>query len=162
MAKLLFIFIIALSTSSISHSVEAAYDLAEAKHWKIVNYWAEWCTPCRQEIPELNHLSLLLKESNITVVGVNYDDLDADELTAVVQRMGIKFVQLTEQQKALLTFPAPAALPATYIISPSGELKLRLLGKQTAENILIGLAQVKPDFSISSSSIQKPRTADDM
>ena len=71
-----------------------------------------------------------------------------DELASVVKRMDIGFPQLNARQQAVFKFPLPAALPATYIVSPVGELKLRLMGKQTLDNILAGLAKVKPDFSV--------------
>ena len=134
----------------LSHSAETTEVLQQkiTKNWIVINYWAEWCSPCRQEIPELNRLTVLLKETDVRVVGINFDDLVGDELANVVKRMDIRFPQLNTQQQAAFNFPLPAALPATYIVSPLGELKLRLMGKQTLDNILAGLAQVKPDFSV--------------
>jgi thiol-disulfide isomerase/thioredoxin len=142
---------------NICHSAESTEILQQkiTKNWQIINYWAEWCTPCRQEIPELNRLSVLLNDTNVRVVGINYDDLVGDELADVVKRMKIIFPQLNDKQQATFNFPMPAALPATYIVSPSGELKLRLIGKQTLENILTGLAQIKPDFSVENLAIDK-------
>ena len=161
MVKYITLFTITLlmtfSFIQVSHSAETAEISLhkEAGNWKIINYWAEWCTPCRQEIPELNRLSILLNDSNISVVGINYDDLVGDELADVVSRMDINFPQLNKQQQARFNFPVPAALPATYIVSPSGELKLRLIGKQTLENILSGLVQVNPNFSLDELIINK-------
>ena len=39
-------------------------------HWRVVNYWAVWCSPCREEIPELNQLH---HETDLVVFAVNYD-----------------------------------------------------------------------------------------
>jgi thiol-disulfide isomerase/thioredoxin len=151
------ILLIALSFMQVSHAAETTKVSTPkvAGNWTIINYWAEWCTPCRQEIPELNRLSILLEKANVKVVGVNYDDLVGDELAEVISRMNIKFPQLNKQQQAQFNFPVPAALPATYIVSPSGELKLRLIGKQTLENILSGLTQVNPSFSVNELTINK-------
>ena len=44
--------------------------LPEQGHWRIVNYWAVWCGPCREEIPELNRLH---EETDLVVFAVNYD-----------------------------------------------------------------------------------------
>ena len=41
--------------------------------WVLVNYWAEWCKPCLEEIPELNHLD---KSPGISVLGVNFDGVE--------------------------------------------------------------------------------------
>ena len=46
--------------------------------WLVINYWAEWCTPCIKEIPELNQLAQQYPE--LAVVGVNFDGTEGDEL----------------------------------------------------------------------------------
>ena len=43
----------------------------------VINYWAEWCTPCREEIPEFNELYRESGAGGPVVVGVNYDGFDA-------------------------------------------------------------------------------------
>ena len=150
MTKFTLILLMIVSFIKRCHSAETTDVLLQktTTNWMVINYWAEWCNPCRQEIPALNRLSVLLNETNVRVVGVNFDDLIGDALANVVKRMKIRFPQLNTQQQAVLNLPVPAALPATYIVSPLGELKLRLIGKQTLSNILAGLAQVKPDFSV--------------
>ena len=45
----------------------------------IINYWATWCAPCRDEIPELNELAHELSES-LLVIGVNFDQVMGEEL----------------------------------------------------------------------------------
>jgi thiol-disulfide isomerase/thioredoxin len=150
MTKFTLTLLMIFSLIKLGHSAETSKISPQetTNNWIVINYWAEWCRPCRQEIPELNRLSVLLNETNVRVVGVNYDDLVGDELASVVKRMDIGFPQLNARQQAVFKFPLPAALPATYIVSPVGELKLRLMGKQTLDNILAGLAKVKPDFSV--------------
>src|SRR5690606_11211450 len=41
--------------------------------WLVINYWAEWCAPCRKEIPELNALPEHI--DGVRVLGVNFDGL---------------------------------------------------------------------------------------
>jgi thiol-disulfide isomerase/thioredoxin len=41
--------------------------------WLIINYWAEWCAPCRKEIPELNELHHDGADAGVVVLGVNFD-----------------------------------------------------------------------------------------
>ena len=54
----------------------------QSADWVIVNYWAEWCAPCRKEIPELNELNdFQMKDGNvIKVYGVNFDLLGREDL----------------------------------------------------------------------------------
>ena len=58
-------------------SVSGAKVTLSGSDWLVVNYWAEWCGPCRHEIPELNELDGYTDESNVglsvRVLGVNYD-----------------------------------------------------------------------------------------
>ncbi|WP_163028612.1 TlpA disulfide reductase family protein, partial [Pseudomonas viridiflava] len=65
-------------------------------HWLVVNYWAEWCGPCRVEIPEFNQLSEQLKDKKVTVLGVNFDNLQGDELKKAANALGIKFTVLAQ------------------------------------------------------------------
>ena len=61
--------------------------------WVVINYWAEWCAPCREEIPELNELVAIAEEqgAEFQVYGVNYDRLQGSDLTEVMERMQIEF-----------------------------------------------------------------------
>ena len=65
----------------------------QSADWVIVNYWAEWCAPCRKEIPELNELNdFQMKDGNvIKVYGVNFDLLGREDLKRVAEKMNIKF-----------------------------------------------------------------------
>jgi len=57
--------------------------------WLVINYWAEWCGPCRTEVPELNALDSA--RDDVTVLGVNFDGLQGDELAAAADDLGIAF-----------------------------------------------------------------------
>ena len=65
----------------------------QSADWVIVNYWAEWCAPCRKEIPELNELNdFQMKDGKvIKVYGVNFDLLGREDLKRVTEKMNIKF-----------------------------------------------------------------------
>ena len=102
--------------------------------WLLINYWAEWCEPCRDEIPELNALHHAQPE--VAVVGVNFDGVTDAKLNALIARMGIEFPVLTEDPRPLWGYEAPAALPMTVLIAPDGVLRKRLLGPQTQESLL--------------------------
>ena len=106
------------------------------KHWLIVNYWAEWCGPCRTEIPELNHLADELKSRNVGVFGVNFDNVQGAELKEASEKLGIKFTVLAQDPAELFELPRSEALPVTYIIDDKGKVREQLLGEQTAAGVL--------------------------
>ena len=101
--------------------------------WLIVNYWAEWCAPCRAEIPELNALHKERASTGIVVLGVNYDGLVGDKLEEVTERMGIEFPVLVDDPRERWGYDLPAVLPSTVLIDPEGNLHRQLQGPQTAE-----------------------------
>ncbi|NNC54661.1 MAG: TlpA family protein disulfide reductase, partial [Pseudomonadales bacterium] len=106
-----------------------------AGRWVLINYWAEWCGPCIEEIPELNALQAAHSEK-LAVLAVNFDRIEGDALRELAQRMGIEF-QLLEQDPAdALRLSRPSALPATYLFEPDGSLAAVLVGPQTAEMLL--------------------------
>ncbi|QXI27294.1 TlpA disulfide reductase family protein [Pseudomonas vanderleydeniana] len=113
------------------------------KHWKVVNYWAEWCGPCRTEIPELNALSEQLKEQSVGVFGVNFDGLQGDDLNKAAEALGIRFTVLAQDPADLFELPRSEALPVTYIIDDKGKVREQLMGEQTAAGVLAKLKALK-------------------
>lgn len=108
--------------------------------WRIVNYWSEWCAPCRVEIPMFNELSVRLANSNVMIVGVNFDE-DPRELTLqIADEMGIEFTVLSQETVDLLGMKPPDVLPTTYLLSPSNEVMAKLIGMQSEQDILEALA----------------------
>ena len=102
--------------------------------WILVNYWAEWCAPCRKEIPELNRLHAERNASGVVVVGVNYDGLTGEKLRNLVGEMKIRFPVLVEDPRARWNAEQPSVLPTTLVIGPDGQLKEVLVGPHTYES----------------------------
>ncbi len=100
--------------------------------WVVVNFWAEWCAPCRKEIPELNELD---REPGIQVLGVDFDRHEGDELTGIIEKMGIQFPVLFDGQVGDLRLPWPSVLPVTYLIH-DGNLVETLQGPQTQQGLI--------------------------
>ncbi|SDS72775.1 Thiol-disulfide isomerase or thioredoxin [Halopseudomonas xinjiangensis] len=102
--------------------------------WLVVNYWAEWCGPCREEIPELNALSI--ERPDVAVVGINFDGLTGEQLREVSDQMNIRFPVLEHEFAAAMGLAKPAVIPTTYLFAPGGQQTAALQGPQTAEALL--------------------------
>jgi len=100
--------------------------------WVLVNYWAEWCKPCLEEIPELNAID---KAPDISVLGVNFDDVQGGALAELGEQMGIEYTMLADDPGPGFGWQLPVALPATFIVNPDGELVEARFGPQTEEGI---------------------------
>ncbi len=105
--------------------------------WLVINYWAEWCAPCRKEIPELNELN---HEEEILVLGVNYDGLVGDKLTTLMSEMDVQFPVLVEDPRERWAVEQPQVLPATLIVDPGGALKEVIVGPQTLASLKASIA----------------------
>ncbi|AOE50071.1 TlpA family protein disulfide reductase [Kangiella sediminilitoris] len=102
--------------------------------WLVINFWAEWCPPCLEEIPELG----LLADENpdIAVLGVSYDKLDNSELKTLVDKLDIRYPIVATSPMPYLPVTKPQSLPGTYLVSPSGQTMGPILGKVDREKIL--------------------------
>ena len=103
----------------------------QSDQWNVINYWAIWCKPCREEIPELNRLD---QEADITVVGVNFDGKQGTGLAADVADLDIQFRVIADPAD-ILGISRPTVLPTTLVVSPEGEVIATLVGPQTASSI---------------------------
>ena len=103
--------------------------------WVVLNYWAEWCGPCRTEIPELNAAAKDWQAQGVSVLGVNFDGLRGDELKKASEALGIGFTVLADDPAERYDLPRSEALPVTYIIDDKGKVREQLMGEQTAEGL---------------------------
>ena len=112
------------------------------KGWVLVNFWAPWCTPCIEEIPELNRLALELPEPLVAVVGVYFDPISSAKLKSQVKKFNIHF-KIISIDSPTLPVPSPNMLPANYLVSPAGHIHGPLLGPQTQKSILEAISTYK-------------------
>ncbi|MCO1334041.1 TlpA family protein disulfide reductase [Microbulbifer sp. OS29] len=103
----------------------------------LVNYWAEWCKPCREEVPVLNQLNQ--RNENIVVIGVNFDALSAAEIQVQAEKLGIEFPVLASEPLGRWGQPKPEVLPSTFIIGADGQWRKTLVGPQDSEDFLSAL-----------------------
>jgi thiol-disulfide isomerase/thioredoxin len=123
-----------------------------------INYWAEWCKPCRQEIPELNALQHQYGD-RVQVLGVNFDGVNFDSalfngtqsnsteddpLVKQSKAMGIEFPVLTTDPRQQFAVKASGVLPETLVIGPQGTFQTVLLGPQTVEKLEAIINELAP------------------
>ena len=101
----------------------------------VLNYWAKWCKPCLEEIPELNLLAAE-QGDKLSVIGVNFDILPVPELTAQVLSFGIDYPVVTADPADYLNLDKPEVLPTTYVLNSDLQLVKVLVGPQTRQSIL--------------------------
>lgn len=91
--------------------------------WVMVNFWASWCVPCRDEAKALNRLQEERGGPSFTVVGVDSNDLSPDA-RAFVKRYGVDYPQLRDAHDELNHEFGTTGVPESYLFDPRGRLKL--------------------------------------
>ncbi|WP_439106118.1 TlpA family protein disulfide reductase [Congregibacter sp.] len=140
-ARLFLLVITLMPTITLADPVDVDVDVG-GRVWHVVNYWSEWCSPCRKEIPMLNVLSTELDPLQAKLVGVNFDDHPHPETIKIALKLGITFPSLTRAEVQALNLPLPDVMPTTYIVSPKNELVLKLIGLQSRDQLLKELSQL--------------------
>ncbi|HKX40163.1 MAG TPA: TlpA disulfide reductase family protein [Burkholderiaceae bacterium] len=88
----------------------------------MVNFWATWCGPCRQEMPHLNRLYEKYRASGFVLLGVNVDD-DAANAVALAAKLGIAFPVLLDTNKGVSKLYDLSTMPSTVLIDRDGKVR---------------------------------------
>ncbi len=97
----------------------------------LLNFWASWCDPCREEAPSLNQLQQRIAPLGGVVVGVDagVDETDAsynDFLTS----FNINFPTYLDSSKRIAFDYGTTAYPETYVIDRNGRIERKIVGPQ--------------------------------
>ncbi|MGD2075068.1 MAG: TlpA disulfide reductase family protein [Gammaproteobacteria bacterium] len=103
--------------------------------WVIVNYWATWCPPCQEEIPELVDFHERHKNDDAVVIGINFEDVGRDQLESFVESYLISYPILRSEPLPETPLGPIPGLPTTYIVAPDGSPVARQVGPVTGEQL---------------------------
>jgi len=107
--------------------------LAEYRgRWVLVNFWASWCVPCRQEAPALEDFQRRHGDGRFTVLGIDSRDLSGDG-RGFVRRYGLSYPQLRDGDGGAAHDYGTTGVPENFLIGPEGKVRLLLRGPVTAE-----------------------------
>jgi thiol-disulfide isomerase/thioredoxin len=132
-----------LSLASIARAAEFAmtdtsgkvHKLSQYKgKWVLVNFWATWCPPCLEEIPDLVELHENRK-NNLVVLGVALDYRDGGQVKDFADSMLVSYPVILGDRKMAAQVGPVDGLPTTYLYNPQGKLVARQLGAITRADV---------------------------
>jgi peroxiredoxin len=88
----------------------------------MVNFWATWCGPCRQEMPLLDELYSRYERVGFSLLGVNIDD-DSRKAMNMVSELGVSFPVLFDARKEVSKLYKVEAMPVTVLIDREGTVR---------------------------------------
>jgi peroxiredoxin len=110
----------------------------------VLNFWATWCPPCREEMPELSALNTEYQDKNVIVIGIALDDVAL--MKAFTEENQISYPLLSaEETGANLAFNLgnnKSALPYTVIIKPDGTIAKFYFGRISKTLLEVALLEI--------------------
>jgi thiol-disulfide isomerase/thioredoxin len=106
--------------------------------WVLINFWATWCGPCRDEMPYLQQIYDDYT-NQLTVLGVNMREAP-DEIQPFIDEIGVDFPILLNPNDEMLLWYGPRGLPLTYVIAPDGSVAHKQFGPLEPETFDAWLA----------------------
>ncbi len=88
----------------------------------MINFWATWCGPCRQEMPLLDELYARYERVGFSLLGVNIDD-DSRRAMAMIEELGVDFPVLFDDRKEVSKLYEVEAMPVTVIVDRKGTVR---------------------------------------
>jgi cytochrome c biogenesis protein CcmG, thiol:disulfide interchange protein DsbE len=108
----------------------------------VINFWASWCPPCRDEAPMLNAFHAEIQnDDDVVLLGVSIWDREEDALD-FMRQYDLSFTNLSDQRGSVLIDYGVYGVPETYFIGPDGTLLGKYRGPlESAEHISNLLAE---------------------
>ena len=95
--------------------------------WVLVNYWATWCPPCLEEIPDLIALHEN-KKNNLVVIGVAMDYRNAKQVTDFADGLLVDYPIVLGTSEIVRQIGPVQGLPTTYLFNPEGKMVAQQVG----------------------------------
>jgi cytochrome c biogenesis protein CcmG/thiol:disulfide interchange protein DsbE len=107
---------------------DGSESLADYKgRWVLVNFWASWCEPCKEEAPALEEFQRQHGDAKFTVLGVDTRDLTSDG-REFVREYGLSYPQLRDGDGGAAHDYGTTGVPENFLVDPEGKVQWLLPG----------------------------------
>jgi thiol-disulfide isomerase/thioredoxin len=98
----------------------------------IVDFWASWCAPCKEELPVLDAMYREHHDRGLEVLAVNIDE-DPGDAEALLSRIPVSFPIVYDPEQAAVGRWAPPKMPTSYIVDRKGNISVIQAGFEPRE-----------------------------
>jgi peroxiredoxin len=98
----------------------------------IVDFWASWCDPCKDELPVLDAMYRKHRERGLEVLAVNIDE-EREDAEALLKRLQVSFPILYDADQSAVSAWAPPKMPTSYIVDRDGTISVVQAGFEPTE-----------------------------
>jgi peroxiredoxin len=111
----------------------------------LINFWATWCGPCREEMPSTQELKNKLAGRPFVVLAVNLDEPES-RIRKFLTQMKLDFPILLDPDRNVAKGWNARILPATFIVGPDGRVRYSLVGEMdwANEHIVARISELLP------------------
>lgn len=99
----------------------------------ILDFWATWCGPCREEIPGFIELQKRYEKQGLEVIGVSMDQVGPIEVKKFAKQIGVNYQIVLADTKTTQEFGGIEAIPTTFVIDREGRTVRQHLGLTAKE-----------------------------
>ncbi len=96
-------------------------DLLKQNKAVLINFWATWCPPCREEIPDLIELQEKYKDSSFTVLGIDVGE-SKTKVSGFVEKMEINYPVVLDEDMSVTESYKVVGIPTTYLVNSEGKI----------------------------------------
>lgn len=107
----------------------------------MINFWATWCVPCRNEMPEIERVYLLRRDYGLVVLAINLKE-SRDVIEKYLKKNDFSFQILMDEAGNVSDKFQLFGLPTTYFIDKEGIIQYSYMGEMTKEIINTGLKAI--------------------
>lgn len=115
--------------------------------WVLVNFWASWCVPCREEAPALERFQQQYGGPKFTVLGIDSRDLSSDG-RGFVEEYGLSYPQLRDGDGDAADEYGTTGVPENFLIDPRGKVRLLVRGPISDEYLQEEVAPRLPEGNL--------------